>query len=189
MLMNHHLSILEAKYLLMHLLSLMLIYPLMKICLNLEDAFDILLNDGIFNGAYDDDEDVGAVADFNNMDNTIAQEELLQFKLQQVWILVDLPYGKKVIGTKWVFRNKRDESSIVVKNKARHVAQGFRQEEGQRFFYQEVSAVHEKPNTPDLFRWKWETARVRIFKDCLGLREYLLEDVNTLKQPKLTVFL
>ncbi|GJX57169.1 putative ribonuclease H-like domain-containing protein [Tanacetum coccineum] len=58
------------------------------------------------------------------------QEELLQFKLQKVWILVDLPYGKKVIGTKWVFRNKRDERSIVVKNKARLVAQGFRQEEG-----------------------------------------------------------
>ncbi|GJX63874.1 putative reverse transcriptase domain-containing protein [Tanacetum coccineum] len=47
------------------------------------------------------------------------QEELLQFKLQQVWILVDLPFGKKEIGTKWVFRNKRDERSIVVKNKAR----------------------------------------------------------------------
>ncbi|GKA45655.1 hypothetical protein Tco_0738451, partial [Tanacetum coccineum] len=39
---------------------------------DLEDASDTLLNDGIFNGAYDDDEDVGAVADFNNMDNTIA---------------------------------------------------------------------------------------------------------------------
>ncbi|GKE83325.1 hypothetical protein Tco_1553325 [Tanacetum coccineum] len=38
----------------------------------LEDASDTLLNDGIFNGAYDDDEDVGAVANFNNMDNTIA---------------------------------------------------------------------------------------------------------------------
>ncbi|GJX06663.1 putative ribonuclease H-like domain-containing protein [Tanacetum coccineum] len=57
------------------------------------------------------------------------QEELLQFKLQKVWILVDLPYGKKVIDTKWVFRNKKDERSIVVKNKARLVAQGFRQEE------------------------------------------------------------
>ncbi|GJV24480.1 putative ribonuclease H-like domain-containing protein [Tanacetum coccineum] len=87
---------------------------------NLEDAYDTLPNDRIFNGAYDDDEDVGAVADFNNMDNTIAvkepktisqalkdeswvkamQEELLQFKLQQVWILVDLPFGKKAIGTK-----------------------------------------------------------------------------------------
>ncbi|GKA46832.1 putative ribonuclease H-like domain-containing protein [Tanacetum coccineum] len=29
------------------------------------------------------------------------QEELLQFKLQKVWILVDLPFGKKAIGTKW----------------------------------------------------------------------------------------
>ncbi|GJX87464.1 retrovirus-related pol polyprotein from transposon TNT 1-94 [Tanacetum coccineum] len=28
------------------------------------------------------------------------QEELLQFKLQQVWILVDLPIGKRAIGTK-----------------------------------------------------------------------------------------
>ncbi|GKE68499.1 putative ribonuclease H-like domain-containing protein, partial [Tanacetum coccineum] len=43
------------------------------------------------------------------------QEELLQFKLQKVWILVDLPSGKKAIGTKWVFKNKKDERSIVVK--------------------------------------------------------------------------
>ncbi|GJX61590.1 putative ribonuclease H-like domain-containing protein, partial [Tanacetum coccineum] len=162
---------------------------------DLEETSDTLPNDGIFNGAYDDDEDVGAVADFNNMDNTIAvspiptlrihkdhpkgqilgdptsavqtrgkiqkassaqqaltisqalqdeswveamQEELLQFKLQKVWVLVDLSYGKKVIGTKWVFRNKRDERSIVVKNKARLVAQGFRQEEG--IDYDEVFA-------------------------------------------------
>ncbi|GJS88916.1 putative ribonuclease H-like domain-containing protein [Tanacetum coccineum] len=120
---------------------------------DLEDASDTLPNDGIFNGAYDD-EDVGAVADFNNMDATIIvspipilrihkdhpkdqilgdpksnhkdhqncllacflsqeepknisqalqdeswveamQEELLQFKLQKVWILVDLPSGKR----------------------------------------------------------------------------------------------
>ncbi|GKF03117.1 hypothetical protein Tco_0030040 [Tanacetum coccineum] len=39
---------------------------------DLEDASDTLPNDGIFNGDYDDDEDVGVVADFNNMDNTIA---------------------------------------------------------------------------------------------------------------------
>ncbi|GJR47207.1 hypothetical protein Tco_1315310 [Tanacetum coccineum] len=30
------------------------------------------------------------------------QEELLQFKIQKVWILVDFPHGKKAIGTKWV---------------------------------------------------------------------------------------
>ncbi|GJR95743.1 hypothetical protein Tco_0267917 [Tanacetum coccineum] len=28
------------------------------------------------------------------------QEELLQFEIQKVWILIDLPYGKKAIGTK-----------------------------------------------------------------------------------------
>ncbi|GKD35600.1 ribonuclease H-like domain-containing protein [Tanacetum coccineum] len=57
------------------------------------------------------------------------QEELLQFKLQQVWVLVDLPHGMKVIGTKWVYRNKRDERGVVVRNKARLVAQGYTQEE------------------------------------------------------------
>nr|GEX30357.1 hypothetical protein [Tanacetum cinerariifolium] len=58
------------------------------------------------------------------------QDELFQFSLQKVWRLVDLPYGKKAIRTKWVYRNKKDERGIVVKNKARLVAQGHRQEEG-----------------------------------------------------------
>ncbi|GKD90768.1 retrovirus-related pol polyprotein from transposon TNT 1-94, partial [Tanacetum coccineum] len=149
----------------------------------LKDDSDAFSSDGIFNGAYDD-ENVGAVADFNNMDDTInvspiptlrihknnpkdqilgdpkpvvqtrgkiqkassaqqalvsyiskqnrtnhkdhhncllacfisqeepknisqalqdqswveaMQEELLQFKLQKVWVLVDLPYGKKML--------------------------------------------------------------------------------------------
>ncbi|GKF20306.1 putative ribonuclease H-like domain-containing protein, partial [Tanacetum coccineum] len=31
------------------------------------------------------------------------QEEILQFKLQKVWTLMDLPNGKRAIGTKWVF--------------------------------------------------------------------------------------
>ncbi|GJV93295.1 putative ribonuclease H-like domain-containing protein [Tanacetum coccineum] len=46
------------------------------------------------------------------------QEELLQFEIQKVWVLVDLPYGKKAIGTKWVYRNKKDERGVVVRNKA-----------------------------------------------------------------------
>ncbi|GJT70722.1 putative ribonuclease H-like domain-containing protein [Tanacetum coccineum] len=57
------------------------------------------------------------------------QEELLQFKLQKVWILVDLPNGKRAIRTKWVYRNKKDERCVVVRNKARLVALGYRQEE------------------------------------------------------------
>nr|GEW48241.1 ribonuclease H-like domain-containing protein [Tanacetum cinerariifolium] len=58
------------------------------------------------------------------------QEELLQFKLPKVWVLVDLPKGKRAIGSKWVFRNKKDERGIVIRNKARLVAQGHTQEEG-----------------------------------------------------------
>ncbi|KAI3691993.1 hypothetical protein L6452_31797 [Arctium lappa] len=66
------------------------------------------------------------------------QEELLQFKLQDVWDLVDLPKGHRAIGTKWIFRNKRDERGIVIRNKARLVAQGYTQEEG--IDYEEVFA-------------------------------------------------
>nr|GFC00764.1 hypothetical protein [Tanacetum cinerariifolium] len=66
------------------------------------------------------------------------QEELLQFKLQKVWTLVDLPNGKSAIRTKWVFRNKKDERGIVIRNKARLVAQGYTEEEG--IDYDEVFA-------------------------------------------------
>nr|GEX74555.1 retrovirus-related Pol polyprotein from transposon TNT 1-94 [Tanacetum cinerariifolium] len=58
------------------------------------------------------------------------QEELLHFKLQEVWTLVELLNGKRSIGTKWVFRNKKGERGIVIKNKLRLVAQGYTQEEG-----------------------------------------------------------
>ncbi|GJV32239.1 retrovirus-related pol polyprotein from transposon TNT 1-94 [Tanacetum coccineum] len=113
------------------------------------------------------DQVVGVEADFNNIEpSTVAspipttrihsihpknqiirdpkstveaiQEELLQFKIQKVWTLVDLSYGKKAIGIKWVYRNKKDKRGIVVKNIARLVAQGYKQEEG--IDYDEVFA-------------------------------------------------
>nr|GEV99824.1 putative reverse transcriptase domain, ribonuclease H-like domain, aspartic peptidase domain protein [Tanacetum cinerariifolium] len=43
------------------------------------------------------------------------------------------------IGTKWVYRNKKDKRRIVIKNKARLVAQGHTQEEG--IYYDEVFAI------------------------------------------------
>ncbi|GJR73022.1 retrovirus-related pol polyprotein from transposon TNT 1-94 [Tanacetum coccineum] len=55
----------------------------------------------------------------NVTEHEAIQEELLQFKLQKVWVLVDLPKGKRAIGTKWIFRNKKDERGIVIRNKAR----------------------------------------------------------------------
>ncbi|GJV71490.1 putative reverse transcriptase domain-containing protein [Tanacetum coccineum] len=121
--------------------------PLMP---DFEDTAD-LLNIGIFSGAYDDeDEDVDA--DLNNLETTlnvspipttrrhkdhpkdhiirdinsaIQTRRMTKISEEHAMRLVDLPKGKHAIGTKWVFRNKKDERGIVVRNKARLVAQGF----------------------------------------------------------------
>nr|GEX64529.1 copia protein [Tanacetum cinerariifolium] len=58
------------------------------------------------------------------------QDELNQFARNKVWTLVPAPYDKTIIGLKWVFRNKRDKTIIVIKNKAKLVAQGYNQQEG-----------------------------------------------------------
>ncbi|GJY07982.1 ribonuclease H-like domain-containing protein [Tanacetum coccineum] len=112
--------------------------------------------DGIFtNSSYDDE---GAVADFTNLETVVnvspiptsrinsfhpstlilgdpqsavqTRSKVTKSSGAHAFILVDLPYGKKAIGTKWVYRNKKDERGVVVINKARLVAQGHRQEEG-----------------------------------------------------------
>nr|GEW40474.1 retrovirus-related Pol polyprotein from transposon TNT 1-94 [Tanacetum cinerariifolium] len=67
------------------------------------------------------------------------QEELLQFKIQNVWSLVDCLEGVRPIGTKWVLKNKKDERGIVIRNKSWLVAQGHTQEEG--IDYEEVFAL------------------------------------------------
>nr|GFA56135.1 hypothetical protein [Tanacetum cinerariifolium] len=58
------------------------------------------------------------------------QKELLQFKIHNVWTLVDCPKWVRPIGTKWILKNKKDERGIVIRNKARLVAQGHTKEEG-----------------------------------------------------------
>ncbi|GKC62343.1 putative ribonuclease H-like domain-containing protein, partial [Tanacetum coccineum] len=106
----------------------------------LEDIYDNP-SDGIFTNASYDDE--GAVTDFTKYPKSVVQtrskvhkssgahafkiyealedeswvdamrEEQLQFKIQKVWVLIDFPYGKKEIRTKWVYRNKKDERGFV----------------------------------------------------------------------------
>ncbi|WJX51852.1 hypothetical protein P8452_38016 [Trifolium repens] len=58
------------------------------------------------------------------------EEELNQFKRNDVWDLVPKPNHKNIIGTKWVYRNKLNEQGEVTRNKARLVAQGYSQQEG-----------------------------------------------------------
>ena len=58
------------------------------------------------------------------------QEELGQFERNEVWELVPRPNDQSVIGTKWVYKNKMDENGIIIRNKARLVAQGYNQQEG-----------------------------------------------------------
>nr|GFA23498.1 Gag-Pol polyprotein [Tanacetum cinerariifolium] len=53
------------------------------------------------------------------------QEKLKQFFRNKVWTLVPPPYGKTIIGSKWIFRNKMDETGILIKNKTGLVAQGY----------------------------------------------------------------
>ncbi|KAJ0913753.1 putative RNA-directed DNA polymerase [Helianthus annuus] len=58
------------------------------------------------------------------------QEELQQFQKLGVWKLVERPENYKKIGTRWVFKCKKDDRGVVIRNKARLVVQGFRQIEG-----------------------------------------------------------
>ena len=60
-------------------------------------------------------------------------EELNNFTRNQVWELVERPNDHNMIRTKWVFQNKQDQDGIVVRNKARLVAQGYTQVEGLDF--------------------------------------------------------
>jgi hypothetical protein len=60
-------------------------------------------------------------------------DELHQFIGNDVWALISRPPNHNIIGTKWIFKNKFDEHGIVVRNKARLVAQGYIEIEGVDF--------------------------------------------------------
>ncbi|GJU30205.1 retrovirus-related pol polyprotein from transposon TNT 1-94 [Tanacetum coccineum] len=58
------------------------------------------------------------------------QEELLQFKRLDVWVLVPAPDNIKPLTFKWLLKNKHEEENTVIRNKTRLVMRGYRQEEG-----------------------------------------------------------
>ncbi|GJW05412.1 retrovirus-related pol polyprotein from transposon TNT 1-94 [Tanacetum coccineum] len=58
------------------------------------------------------------------------QEELNEFERLEVWELVPHPDKVMVITFKWIYKVKLDELGGILKNKARLVARGYRQEEG-----------------------------------------------------------
>jgi hypothetical protein len=60
------------------------------------------------------------------------QEELNNFKRNQVWSLVDKP-KQNIVGTKCVFHKKQDKHGVVTRNKARLIAKGYSQVEGLDF--------------------------------------------------------
>nr|GFA89658.1 retrovirus-related Pol polyprotein from transposon TNT 1-94 [Tanacetum cinerariifolium] len=61
------------------------------------------------------------------------QEELLQFKRMDVWVLVPTPDNILPLTLKWIFKNKHDEEQTVIRNKSRLVVRRYRQEEGLDF--------------------------------------------------------
>nr|GFA08096.1 Gag-Pol polyprotein [Tanacetum cinerariifolium] len=61
------------------------------------------------------------------------QEELLQFKRMDVWVLVPNPDNISPLTLKWIFKNKHDEEQMVITNKSRLVVRGYHQEEGLDF--------------------------------------------------------
>ncbi|GKF11633.1 putative ribonuclease H-like domain-containing protein, partial [Tanacetum coccineum] len=99
----------------------------------------------------DDDEDIGAEADMNNLDAFMPISPIPTTRIhkdhpveQIIGDMNSAPQTRRMTknlkehGTKWVYRNKKDERGIVIKNKARLVAQGYTQEEG--INYDEVFA-------------------------------------------------
>nr|GEU66701.1 putative ribonuclease H-like domain-containing protein [Tanacetum cinerariifolium] len=102
------------------------------------------------------------------------QEELLQFKLQEVWNLVDLPNKKSAIGTKWGFRNKKDKRRIMIRNKARLVTQGHTKEKGidydEKFGFTEVKNASTLMETqkPLLKDEDGEEVDVHIYRSMIG---------------------
>ncbi|GJX03642.1 putative ribonuclease H-like domain-containing protein, partial [Tanacetum coccineum] len=142
----------------------------------------------------DDDEEVGAEADMNNLATTVLVSPIPTIRVHkdhllkqiigdisvpqtrrmtksvtehvQITIGLDfdgLPHGKRAIGTKWVYKNKKDERGIVIRNKARLVAQGYTQEDG--IDYDEVFALVARIKAPIKLKRKFISINLHGLKN------------------------
>nr|GEV70742.1 Gag-Pol polyprotein [Tanacetum cinerariifolium] len=73
----------------------------------------------------------GAMSDHSWMESM--QDELDQFERIDVWKLVPKPDGKNIIAIKFLWNNKSYAENIIIRNKSRLVAKGYKQEEGINF--------------------------------------------------------
>ena len=55
------------------------------------------------------------------------RDEMQSIENKKTWVLCRLPPGKKCIGSKWVFKIKKDGNNKVTRYKARVVAKGYSQ--------------------------------------------------------------
>ncbi|GJW69427.1 retrovirus-related pol polyprotein from transposon TNT 1-94 [Tanacetum coccineum] len=166
-----------------------------------------LENTGIFDGAYDD-EDVGAEADLNNLETTMnvspipitrihkdhpkdqiigdinsatQTRRMIKIYEEHAMTLVDLLIGKRAIGTKWVFRNKKDESGIVIRNKARLVEQGYIQEEGIDYDEMDVKSAFLYGTIEEEVAW-YETLSTHLLEN--GFRRGTIDKTLFIKKDK-----
>nr|GEY55387.1 Gag-Pol polyprotein [Tanacetum cinerariifolium] len=79
------------------------------------------------------------------------QEEFLQFKRLDIWVLVPGPNTIKPLTLRWLFKNKHDEENTVIINKTRLVVRGYHQEEEIDFeeSFAQVARIHFQ----EYFRW------------------------------------
>lgn len=76
----------------------------------------------------------------NDLNWVLAMEdELNQFERNQVWHFEPRPLDRSVIGTRWVFKNKLDDLGTKVQNEAKHVVQGYHQQDD--IDYDEIFAL------------------------------------------------
>nr|GEX80991.1 hypothetical protein [Tanacetum cinerariifolium] len=159
---------------------------------NLEDT-------GIFNDAYDDINE-GVKPDYNNLETVepkkvtqalddeswveAMQEELLQFKLLNVWTLVDLPHGKIAIGTKWTMIHVNESAICVVKNPVYHsktkhieIRHHFIRDSYEKRLIEMVK-IHIDSNVADLLTKAFDVTRFQLLVASIGigLKGYFLND-------------